>query len=179
MKIKLLTLIFFLSYATIAQERFITKSGIISFEASIPAFEEIKGKNTSASCVLNTKSGEIAALALVRGFNFKIALMEEHFNENYIESNKFPKTTFKGKIENFSYPRITKTEQSYTINGTLELHGKTKDVSVTAKIKRTDGGIEIKSDFVVNTDDFEIEIPSVVSKKKKKNVKVSLEFLLK
>lgn len=179
MKIKLLTLIFFLSYATIAQERFITKSGIISFEASIPAFEEIKGKNTSASCVLNTKSGEIAALALVRGFNFKIALMEEHFNENYIESNKFPKTTFKGKIENFSYPRITKIEQNYTINGTLELHGKTKEVSVIAKIKRTDGGIEIKSDFVVNTDDFEIEIPSVVSKNINKNVKISLEFLLK
>lgn len=179
MKIKLLTLIFFLSYTIIAQERFITKSGIISFEASIPAFEEIKGKNTGASCILNTRSGEIAALALVRGFNFKIALMEEHFNENYIESNKFPKTTFKGKIENFFYSKITKTDQNYTINGTLELHGKTKDISIIAKIKRTDEGIEIRSDFVVNTDDFEIEIPSVVSKNINKNVKIALDFLLK
>ncbi|CAM3876000.1 YceI family protein [Flavobacterium cucumis] len=179
MKIKLLTLIFFLSTSLMAQERFITKSGIISFEASVPSFEEIKGKNTNVSCVLNTRSGEIAVLALVRGFKFKIALMEEHFNENYIESTVFPKTTFKGKIENFFYSRITRTEQNYTLNGQLELHGKTKDISVIAKIKRTDEGIEITSNFIVSTDDFDIEIPSVVSKNISKNVKVSLEFLLK
>ena len=179
MKIKLLTLIFALSYSLIAQERLISKSGIISFEASIPAFEEIKGKNTNSSCVLNTKTGEIASLALIRGFNFKIALMEEHFNENYIESDKFPKTSFKGKIENFFYSKVTKSDQNYTIKGKLELHGETKDITIIAKIRKTEGGLVINSNFVVLTDDFGIEIPSVVSKNISKNVNVSLEFLLK
>lgn len=162
-----------------AQDKMITKSGKISFEASVPAFEEVKAKNTGASCVLNTKTGEIASLALMKGFKFKVALMEEHFNENYIESAKYPKATFKGKIENFDLSKITSTANNYTIKGKLELHGKLKDIVITAKIKKGKDGIEIVSDFSVNTDDFDIEIPSVVSKKVTKKVNVQFEFVLK
>ncbi len=171
--------VLFLSYNLVAQDKIITKTGTISFEASVPAFEEVKGKNTGASCVLNTKTGEIASLALMKGFKFKIALMEEHFNENYVESTKFPKATFKGKIENFDYSKVSATVQNYNLKGTLELHGKTKEISVVAAIKTTKDGLEIKSNFTVSSDDFDIEIPSVVSKKVSKKVKVSLDFLLK
>ena len=105
--------------------------------------------------------------------------MEEHFNENYVESDKFPKATFKGKIENFDLSKLTTTANNYTIKGKLELHGKSKDIAITAKIKKGKDGIEIVSDFTVNTDDFDIEIPSVVSKKVTKKVNVRFEFVLK
>lgn len=179
MKTYVIILFVLSSGIVIAQDKMITKTGQLVFEASVPSFEEVKAKNESVSCVLNTKTGEIAALALQKGFRFKIALMEEHYNENYIESDKYPKATFKGKIENFDLSKIDKTEKSYTIQGTLELHGKSKEISINATIKKVDTGLEIKSDFVLNSDDFNIEIPSVVSKKVSKKVNVSFNFLLK
>ena len=162
-----------------AQTKLVTKTGKITFEASVPAFEEVKAKNEAVTCILNPATGEIASLALMKGFRFKVALMEEHFNENYVESDKFPKATFKGKIEGFDLSKLTATAKEYTLKGKLELHGKTKDISVIAKIKKTDAGVEIDADFTVNTDDFDIEIPSVVSKKLNKKVAVKLDFTLK
>jgi len=105
--------------------------------------------------------------------------MEEHYNENYVESDKYPKATFKGKIENFDLSKIDKSGKTYSINGTIELHGKSKPITISATIKKVNTGIEITSEFVLNSDDFNIEIPSVVSKKVSKKVKVSLNFLLK
>jgi hypothetical protein len=162
-----------------SQTKLVTKTGKITFEASVPAFEEVKAKNESVTCILNPATGEIASLALMKGFRFKVALMEEHFNENYVESDKYPKATFKGKIDNFDLSKLTATAKDYTIKGKLELHGKAKDITLTAKIKKTDNGIEIDSNFTVNTDYFDIEIPSVVSKKLTKKVAVNLDFNLK
>jgi hypothetical protein len=162
-----------------AQDKLLTKNGKITFEASVPSFEEVKAKNEGVTCVINTKTGEIASLVLVKGFRFKVALMEEHFNENYIESDKFPKSTFKGKIEGFDYAKITKEGKSYTIKGKMELHGKSKDISITATIKKSADGLSLVSNFTVNTDDFDIDIPSVVSKKVSKKVNVTLDFNLK
>lgn len=167
------------TFQNFAQTKMVTKTGKITFEASVPAFEEVKAKNESVTCILNPASGEIASLALMKGFRFKVALMEEHFNENYVESDKYPKATFKGKIENFDLSKLTATAKDYTIKGKLELHGKSKDITVTAKIKKTDNGVEIDANFTVNTDDFDIEIPSVVSKKLTKKVAVNLDFTLK
>lgn len=179
MKNKMIITLLLISSFALAQDKLITKTGTITFEASVPSFEEVKAKNSSVSCVLNTKTGEIASLALMKGFRFRLALMEEHFNENYIESDKFPKATFKGQIENFDYSKITTTATNYTIKGKLELHGKSKDIVITAKIKKGKDGIEIVSNFILNSDDFDIEIPSVVSKKVAKKVNVELEFVLK
>jgi len=168
-----------LGTVSFAQDKMITKTGKITFEASVPAFEEVKGKNDGATCVLNPKTGEIASLALIKGFRFKLALMEEHFNENYAESGTYPKSTFKGKIENFDAATLTATAKDYTIKGKLELHGKTKDISVPAKIRKTDSGIEIISNFYVNADDYGIAIPSVVKSKVSNKVNVKTEFTVK
>ncbi len=94
---KAITYIFIvlISSTLIAQSKYYTKSGSIDFEASVPSFEEVKAKNNTVTSILNTETGEIAALALVKGFRFKVALMEEHFNENYAETHKFPKATFR------------------------------------------------------------------------------------
>lgn len=177
---KKIALLLFLSLATasFSQEKKSTKTGEITFEASVPSFEEVKATNKNVSCILNTKTGEIAALALVKGFRFKVALMEEHFNENYIESNKYPKAIFKGKIENFDMNKLSSTPQKFTIKGTLELHGKTKNITSLATIKKSGSSIEITNEFDVNVDDFNIDIPSVVSKKLSKNVSVKCHFIL-
>lgn len=164
---------------TFAQSKLVTKTGKIQFEASVPSFEEVKAKNESVTCILNTANGEIAGLALMKGFRFKVALMEEHFNENYVESDQYPKATFKGKIENFDFSKLTPTAKNFTIKGKLELHGQSKDIMIIAKIKKTEEGIKIEADFIVNTDDFGIDIPSVVSKKLSKKVAVTLEAVLK
>ena len=174
--ITLLALVF--CYVAFSQEKKSTKTGEITFEASVPAFEEVKATNKSVSCILNTQTGEIATLALIKGFRFKVALMEEHFNENYIESSKYPKSIFKGKIENFDVSKLTETAQKYAITGTLELHGKKKEITSIALIKKNGTTIDIKNDFKVNVDDFNIEIPSVVSKKLSKEVAVKCHFTL-
>lgn len=165
--------------ALFAQDKVITKNGNINFEASVPAFEEIKAKNENVTCILNTKTGEIASLALIKGFRFKIALMEEHFNENYMESDKYPKATFKGTIINFDLSKLTTTYTEYTVKGKLEIHGKSKDISSLAKIRKTDKGIDIITNFDVYASDFAIEIPSVVKNKVSNKILISNSFLLK
>lgn len=170
---------FFVFVSGFSQEKIVTKNGKVTFEASVPSFEEVKAKNETVTCIINTKTGEIASLTLVKGFRFKVALMEEHFNENYIESDKFPKATFKGKIDGFDFTKLTKEGKTYTIKGKLELHGKSKDISITATIKKVNEVVSLDANFSVNTDDFDIEIPSVVSKKVAKKVNVSLDFDLK
>lgn len=175
----LLGLLLAASMSSFAQTKMLTKTGKITFEASVPAFEEVKAKNESATVVLNATTGEIASLALVKGFRFKTALMEEHFNENYMESDTYPKATFKGKIENFDVSKLTSTAQTFTIKGKMEMHGKSKDISIPASIKKTGDAIDIDSSFTLNTDDYGIDIPSVVSKKVSKKVAVKLDATLK
>ncbi|MFY0482398.1 YceI family protein [Flavobacterium sp. PLA-1-15] len=177
---KIVLLSFLLCATTLfAQEKMITKTGKITFEATVPSFEEVKAKNDGATFILNAKTGEVASLALMKGFRFKIALMEEHFNENYVESDKFPKATFKGKIENFDVKLLTDKPKDFTIKGKLELHGKSKDITSTAKIRKTDAGIEIISNFSVNASDFDISIPNVVKNKVSNKIDIKSEFTVK
>ena len=162
-----------------AQEKKITRTGKIIFEASVPAFEEIKAKNETVTCVLNTSTGEIASLVLMKGFRFKVALMEEHFNENYMESDKFPKATFKGTIQGFNINIIGTTAKEFKMKGILELHGKSKEISTVVLLKKIGDGLEIISNFNVNSDDFNIDIPKMLLKKMSKTVNIKTEFLVK
>ena len=128
-----------------AQNKYLTKTGTISFEASVPSFEEVAAKNNSVTAIINTENGEIAALALVKGFRFKNALMEEHFNENYAESDQFPKATFKGTLKDFDLDAI---KASYTIDGELTFHGKTKALEhISISISTEKGLIKISGTF--------------------------------
>lgn len=179
MKTKLLSLFILVGLNSFGQTKMITKTGKITFEASVPAVEEVKAKNESVTCVLNPATGEIASLALMKSFRFKVALMEEHFNENYMESDKYPKATFKGKIDNFDVTKLSAAAKEYTIKGKMEMHGKSKDITITASIKKDGDAIDIDSNFFVNTEDYGIEIPSVVSKKVSKKVAVKLDVTLK
>ncbi|WP_395077702.1 YceI family protein [Flavobacterium sp.] len=156
-----------------------TKSGLVNFDAVESTFEPVKALNKATTCILNTANGQIASQILMKGFEFKVALMEEHFNENYIESDKYPKATLKGKIENFDYSKITQTFQNIQIKGTLEMHGKIKDVIIDGKIKKNVDSTELTTNFILLPEDFDIRIPSIVRGKIAKKVNVSTVFLLK
>ncbi|PZO32176.1 MAG: hypothetical protein DCE86_08030 [Flavobacteriaceae bacterium] len=171
-------LLFLLGTFSAKAQKYVTKNGNVKFEASVPSFEEVAAESKSTSAVLETSTGDFAALTLMKGFRFKVALMEEHFNENYVESDKYPKATFKGKIEDFDASQITATEKTVTISGDLTLHGKTKRVSSTAKISKSGTGFKITGNFIVKPEDFGIEIPKIVSKKVADKVTVDYNFLL-
>ncbi|WMI68675.1 YceI family protein [Mangrovimonas sp. YM274] len=161
-----------------AQEKYLTKTGTLEFEASVPSFEEVAAKNTSVTAILNADNGEFASLALVKGFRFKNALMEEHFNENYAESSEFPKATFKGTFKDFDKNSLS-GKQQFTIDGELIFHGVTntlKDIPVT--IEKQGDQLVLTGSFVVLISDYNIKIPSIVENKISKDVKVSFNFTL-
>lgn len=162
----------------VGQDKVLTKTGVTTFEASVPSFEEVKATNKNSGCVLNTKTGEIVGLVFMKGFQFRLALMEEHFNENYMESDKYPKGVFKGKITNFNISQLSTQKQDFTINGTMEIHGKSKEISIIAKISKTDNTVSLLSNFNLNTDDFGIELPLVVRSKVAKKVNVTIDYKL-
>lgn len=124
-KATLLSLLLF-THFVFAQEKMITATGNINFEASVPLFEDVKADNRKATCTLNTETGEITSSIQIKDFEFKKALMKKHFNENYIESDRYPNAVFKGKIENFDLKNIDSESKKFSLNGTLKLHGKSK-----------------------------------------------------
>ena len=169
-------ILFFVSAFNFAQEKYLTKTGELSFEASVPSFEEVAAKNNSVTAILNTENGEIAVLALIKGFRFKNALMEEHFNENYAESTKFPKALFKGQIVNFS---LDKSIKNFKINGELSFHGVTQTIeNIPVIINESNGKLMIEGAFEVLASDFKIEIPKIVRNKIAEDVDVSFRFEL-
>lgn len=161
-----------------AQEKMIANNGKIDFEASVPLFEEVKAKNENATCTLNLENGEIKSTVFIKDFHFKIALMEKHFNENYMESDKHPKATFTGTIEGFNINIIGTTPKEFKLDGILKLHGKSKKISSIAILSKSSDGLELTTEFNVNSKEFNIKIPEILSMKVAETVNIKTEFLL-
>jgi polyisoprenoid-binding protein YceI len=160
-------------------QKYFSKNAQISFFSDTP-MEKIEAHSKSAVAVLDTGSGQMEFSVLIKSFHFEKALMEEHFNENYMETPKFPKATFKGKITDMSKVDFGK-KGSYNVqvSGDLTMHGVTKKVN-TSGILTTDGaGVSCQSEFVVAIADYGIEVPAVVRESIAKNVsiKVSAQLL--
>ena len=169
-------ILFFVCELVFAQEKYLTKNGAIGFEASVPSFEEVAAKNNAVTAIINTETGEMAALVLINGFRFKNALMEEHFNENYAESSKYPKASFQGKVEVFS---LQEEPTNYKIKGKLTFHGVTKVLeNISATIYMRNGKILMNGEFKVLASDFKIDIPRIVKNKIAEDVQVSFSFEL-
>ena len=126
-KIIIVSIALFLVNVTFAQ-RVLTRSGEIKFDASMPNFVEIVGKSNTVSAILDEATGNFATSAIIKSFRFKSPLMEEHFNENYLESSKFPNSTFKGKIAGFDAKKLSASKTAYDIEGDMTLHGVTKKI---------------------------------------------------
>ena len=168
-----LIIAFFLVSFTNAQERFLTKNGMISFFSETP-IENIKAQNNQVLSIVDAANGKMAISILMKSFMFKKALMQEHFNENYVESDKYPKATFKGTIIDFD--KITASGVSIEIKGYLTMHGITKEITIEALTKKTPEAIKMTGDFIINLADFDVNIPSVVKNKISEKIKVSFRL---
>lgn len=166
--------IFIFSTASNAQERYITKQGYISFYSHTPV-EDIQAENHQVLSIIDLSTGNVAVTLLMKSFEFEKALMQEHFNENYVESDKYPKANFEGKIENLD--KILEGEIGIAeISGNLTVHGITKPVTMEGKIDITDNAINFEGSFMVTVADYKINIPSVVINNIAKEVKVTCKL---
>lgn len=147
---------------SLTAQKYFTREGKISFfsEASV---ENIEAHNRSATSVLDTESGRLEFAVLIKGFQFEKALMQEHFNENYMESDEYPKATFKGQLGD---PSAINWSQDGTYNvkvvGDMTIHGVTRSISAPGTITIAGDEISAESTFQVAVADYDIEIPSVV-----------------
>ncbi|MEZ7499920.1 YceI family protein [Flavobacterium sp. Arc3] len=178
MKKTLLLFLLLTAFIIDAQEKMTSTKGIIIFEASVPFFEPVKAINKDVNLILNTKRGSISFVVYIDHFSFERNLMQEHFNENYMESKRYPKATFKGLIEKFDLKNIGSNAKEYYIKGKITMHGKSKNIRVSAKIKKVAAGIELISNFTLNSDDYNIEIPYVIRSKISKKVNVRVKTIL-
>lgn len=170
------TLVALFSIGIYAQDKVLTKTGQITFEASVPSFEEVKASLANAGSAINIKTGDIACVIMVKNFKFKNGLMQEHFNENYMESEKYPKAVFTGKIENFNFSALNSNPVKYMVTGTMEIHGKKKSITVPVFIKKNDKVTNLTSTFELKPEEFDIEIPSIVGYKIAKTVTVKMNL---
>ncbi|KAF2329039.1 YceI family protein [Flavobacterium daemonense] len=177
MKKIIVLLVFIFLGNTIFAQKMMTRTGQIKFEASVPSFDPVAAVNNSVSAILDESNGEFAVLALVKAFKFKIPLMEEHFNENYMESSVYPKATFKGKILNFDASK-TSASKKYDLEGDLTIHGVTKKIKTKIDVAPKDGKLYVSGDFVVKNQDFNIKIPSLVKSKVSEDVAISFDLVL-
>ncbi len=131
----------------------------ISFFSAAP-LENIQAENKTSTPVYNTGTGDIQIRVSMEAFKFPKATMEEHFNENYVESDKFPYCTFKGKVDN-QIDLSKDGEHKVTVTGTMELHGVTKNVTIEGTITKSGDEIRFYSKFKIKVADYNIKVPSM------------------
>ncbi len=145
-----------------AQDVLIDRQSHIAFFSSAP-LEDITAVNNSASSALNVKTNEIAFKVAIKSFAFKKRLMQEHFNENYMESDKYPHATFAGKIDgDVDWERAGTYE--VTVLGNLDIHGVRKLYRTPVTIEIKQGIVAAQTKFDVRLADHNIKIPRVVIK---------------
>ncbi len=152
----------FLGSAGIAQEKYFSRNGEISFFSKAP-IEDIEAHHNQVSSILNVQTGEMVFSMFIKGFQFEKSLMQEHFNENYLESDKFPKATFKGEIQNFSDLNLADKDMvEFTVKGEMDIHGVVKEYSIPGKLVKTESGFQGTAKFKIRVEDHKIKIPSMV-----------------
>jgi hypothetical protein len=157
-------------------QKYMTKNGFIGFYSQTP-MEEIKADNNQVAGVLDTGTGEMVFQVLIKSFHFDRALMEEHFNENYMESDKYPKSVFRGKITNLPSVDFSKNgTYEVTVEGDLSIHNETNKVSIKGTIEVVTGGINAVSKFSIVPEDYKIAIPGVVREKINKSLEVTVSM---
>jgi hypothetical protein len=174
MKKFLLLIVCLLTINVIFAQRYYTKTAQLSFDAGT-GLEDIKGINKSSMTVIDVPTGQIQISTLIKGFEFESQLMQDHFNENYMESEKYPKSTFSGVIVNITNIDFKKNG-TYTANvkGMLEIHGVKNPVETRAKFVVNGDNVNATCDFVIVLSQYKISIPSLVADKLSKTAKINV-----
>lgn len=166
----ILAMLFVMNHAD-AQKIFATRNGRISFSA--PSDADVKAVNNEVTSRM-ADNGQVTFSLLVKGFKFKLAEMQEHFNDQYLESNKFPRADFKGNIVNLADVNFNK-DGSYkvSVKGDLTLHGVTKSITANGTVEIKAGKPVASCQFVLVMKDFAINASSVTDKV---NVDISCQY---
>lgn len=171
---------FFVIGGTLSAQRFFTRDGKVKFDATAASSpEKIDAISNSATCVLDAATGNIQWAILIKGFQFEKSLMQEHFNENYLESTQYPKASFSGKITNLSELNFSK-DGTYNaiVKGQMTIHGVTKEITTNGALTVAGGNVRINAGFNLPLADYSIDIPSLVSDKIAKEAKVMVDAAL-
>lgn len=172
MKKILFPIVLLMMVISVHGQKVYTKTGTVTFFSSTP-IEDIEAVTNSATSVIDLESGKMENAILIKSFEFEKALMQEHFNENYMESSTYPKATFKGQMDK----KIDLSKDgTYEVNckGKMTIHGVTNDITFPATLIVEDGTLKGKSVFTVLVADYGIEVPSVVRENIAKEIEVRI-----
>jgi len=157
-------------------QKYSTEQTFVSF-FSDAAIEDITAENKKAAGVFNSATGDIAFSVPIKEYQFEKSLMKEHFNEKYLETEKYPKSTFQGKVSGYD-PNATGT-QTVSSKGKLTIHGETKEVEIPGTIEKQGNKLLMKSKFIVKLEDYNIAIPQLLWQNIAEQVEVTADFTFK
>jgi polyisoprenoid-binding protein YceI len=167
-----------ISSFSVKSQLYITRNGKVNFVSEAP-LEIIKAASSKLTGILNTSDKSFVFSVSMKTFNgFNSPLQKIHFNENYIESNKYPNAKFKGKIiEDIDL----KKPGNYKVRakGKFSVHGKENPMTIRCTITISKGEIKVNSNFVVYLKDHNIQIPTIVNQKLSEKINVSIKTSLK
>ena len=171
-RISLIVLGLAVAFLTHAQKFTSDKTYVKFF--SDAAIEDIAAENTKASSIFNEATGDVVFSIPIKEFEFAKSLMKEHFNEKYMESEQYPKSTFQGKIS--GYQASATGDQKATATGKLTIHGVTQEVQIPGTMVNANGTLTMKAKFMVKLADYKIKIPQLLWKNIAEEVEVTVEF---
>lgn len=179
MKKVLLAMAFLLAVSfTVHAQKFITKTGHIKFYSDSP-LEKIEAHNHQVNAALDASTGDFVFRVLMKSFDFEKALMQEHFNENYVESDKFPNALFLGKVTNIKDVNVSKDGvYDAIVEGKLTIHGITQTVKEKGSFEVKEGKLNGKAKFTITLSDYNIKIPGAVTNNISKSVEITVEVNL-
>lgn len=163
------------SLTTVSAQKYFTRSANISFYSDTP-MEKIEATNHQVTSVVDLEKSEMVFSVLMKSFEFEKALMQEHFNEKYVESDKYPKAQFKGTFKSEKAIDLSKDgEYKVTVTGTMSLHGVDKEVTATGTFVVKGGVLTGKAEFKLKLADYNISIPGVVKENIAEEVKITVD----
>ena len=153
-----------------------TRSGFVKFFSDAPV-EDITAENNQVSSILNLEDGSFAFLVPIKAFQFEKALMQEHFNENYMESGKFPSASFKGSIADYTKIDLSK-DAKYTLQfkGTMTVHGESQEITKEVILVVKGGKVSVQAEFLLKCSDYGIEIPTAKKDNISNEISVTVKF---
>ena len=176
----LILLAIFACTAALSAQNYFTRDGKVKFDATnANSPEQIEALSNTGTCVLDASTGKMQWAVLVKGFRFEKALMQEHFNENYMDSGKYPKATFSGNITNLSEVNLAQAgTYNAIVSGKMTIHGKTQDITTNGAVTVGEGTIKLNAGFSVLLADYDISIPGLVADKVGKEAKILIDATL-
>ncbi len=159
-------------------QTYVTKNGMIRFYSDTQ-LEKIEAVNRQVNTALLTQTGDFVFKVLMKSFNFEKAMMQEHFNENYLESDKYPEATFLGKITNIKDINFTK-EGLYPaiVEGKLTIHGQTQLVKQNGTLEIKNDAITARTKFNILLSDYKISIPNTLVNNISKSIEITVEVMM-